>query len=249
MSRSKRVGGAALSIFVTLSVFGCGGDNAKTAPGSRTMKGVLTAPECGGGYDLENSQVILRNEAEEIIGTGQTQVNLLKGLDTLCAVSFEVDEVPDADFYTVEVGTHSGPAWSKAELEALDFSPSLNLGSASIPASVDEATMCTAITGLGDDLNDETVIDSERLWTAALRESEVTALGFAVTRYLGDDPLTGDLTAAFIATFHDVEWDSWYSIPELNKAVDAMSNAVDDLLGELDCSTGWDEPGYVAGGD
>jgi hypothetical protein len=89
------------------------------------VTGVLAAPACAGGYDIENSSVQITNERGEIIGTTQT------GSDTLntatgCEVAFDLT-VPKAKFYDVTIGTHKGPSYSFAQMQQMGWKLTLSL--------------------------------------------------------------------------------------------------------------------------
>src|SRR4051794_22202810 len=118
---------------------GGGGDSKPSLP---TMHGRLVAPECGGGYEMEAAPVTLRNQSDEIIGTGTTSTNLVSPLSTPCVVSFTIEDVPAAKFYSIKIGSHEGPAWSAAQLRGQDYNPDLGLDGTSVPQA-DSVMLCT----------------------------------------------------------------------------------------------------------
>jgi hypothetical protein len=95
-------------------------------PKHYTINGSLTAPECGGGYEMENASAEVRDQDNKLIGSTTT------GLDdrgaAQCTVTFVVD-VPKADYYQLKVGTHGAPSYSFAEMRSMDWQLNLSLGS------------------------------------------------------------------------------------------------------------------------
>jgi len=90
--------------------------------GKYPLTGTLTAPSCGGGYNLENTDVTIRNEKDEIIASATTSASTTTGT---CTVKFSV-EVPKASFYQLRIGTHGAPTYSFDDLQNLSFN--LELG-------------------------------------------------------------------------------------------------------------------------
>lgn len=116
ISQVRPLIGSAFICLTVLSSCGSGGD---TPPDkSQVMAGNVVAPDCDGGYGLENSRVPLRNETNDIIGTATTSSNQIAPVTDPCVVGFEIEDVPRAKFYTVTIGSHEGPAWSLREMEA-----------------------------------------------------------------------------------------------------------------------------------
>lgn len=91
-----------------------------------TITGKLLAPECGGGYNVENAPVEVRNEKDELIGAGTTSSDV--GTGPACLVEFSVSDVPSASFYQITIGTHRGPSYSRSKMQALDWHLELSLG-------------------------------------------------------------------------------------------------------------------------
>jgi hypothetical protein len=90
------------------------------------IRGTLTAPECGGGYEIENASVEVRDEDDKLIGSATTGSDIGTGGD--CKVEFTVADVPKASFYQVKIGTHGGPSYSYSEMKSRDWSFDLSLG-------------------------------------------------------------------------------------------------------------------------
>jgi hypothetical protein len=120
------VAGIAVAGAIILTSRGGGESTSDEPPPKRVYKiaGTLSAPECGGGYDIENSSVQIRDQNDKLIGSAST------GLDedyTIgCSVSFEI-EVPKAAFYQTTIGTHGGPSYSFAEMGANNWKLELSL--------------------------------------------------------------------------------------------------------------------------
>ncbi len=91
------------------------------------VQGSLTAPECGGGHDIEFATVEVRDQSGKLIGSSTTSGNNSNG-SYGCSVSFDV-EVPKATFYQTEIGTHGGPSYSFEEMEGLQWQLDLSLDS------------------------------------------------------------------------------------------------------------------------
>ena len=88
-----------------------------------TIEGELSAPECGGGYDIEFASVDVRDQNDRLIGSGSTSSD--QG-GSSCVVRFDVD-VPKANFYQIKIGTHGGPSYSFEDLQTNDFELQLSL--------------------------------------------------------------------------------------------------------------------------
>jgi hypothetical protein len=88
-----------------------------------TLTGTLTAPDCGGGYDVENAAIKVTDENGHTVGAGTTSGN---EAETGCRVSFSL-EVGEAKYYDFEIGTHGAPTYSKGDLEAANWHLDLSL--------------------------------------------------------------------------------------------------------------------------
>lgn len=102
------------------------------------LDGHLTAPACGGGYAIEGSGVVVRNEQNEVIGSAKTELRVNTADATAeakarsegtfrqdsrrweCEVSYSVT-LPRAKFYIVKIGSHDGPAYSFDELASRNW--------------------------------------------------------------------------------------------------------------------------------
>jgi hypothetical protein len=89
------------------------------------VKGSLTASECGGGYDIENAAVEIRDEKDKIIGSTTTSSDVSSAVG--CRVTFTVPDVPKASYYQVTIGTHGGPTWSYSVMKANNWNLDLSL--------------------------------------------------------------------------------------------------------------------------
>ena len=104
---------------------GGGSSGSGPTPSSFHLTGTLSAPSCDGGYDIEHASIFVRNQSDELIGSSTTSGNTSSGYG--CEVSFAVD-VPRANFYTLKIGTHEGPAYSFEEMTSNGWNLSLSLG-------------------------------------------------------------------------------------------------------------------------
>jgi hypothetical protein len=124
------IGGAVLAAAVVVGLalfFLLRNDNPSDEPRPKQLfaiKGSLSAPECGSGYEIEYANVEVRDQNDRLIGSATTGGDTADGFG--CEVSFDVD-VPKATFYQVTVGTHRGPSYSFEELQAQDFALDLSL--------------------------------------------------------------------------------------------------------------------------
>jgi hypothetical protein len=96
----------------------------------------------GGSSDInEGADVTVRNQSGETIalgslGPGQLQEAFPGGSDRdkygafglACVFSFEVGEVPDAEFYSVEVSHRGETSYSRDDMEANSWTVELSLG-------------------------------------------------------------------------------------------------------------------------
>jgi hypothetical protein len=144
----KRILLVALAI-VALGLLACGGSSAPkqvhTLHGSISLK--LGSPQivwnmgqpCSGtgGYsDMSGgAEVEVRNGDGIIIATGHLNQGI--GTDpsstdlktaTTCIFSFDIDGVPDTDFYSVEVNHRGGTPFPKSEMESNAWTVALTLG-------------------------------------------------------------------------------------------------------------------------
>lgn len=110
-----------------LAACGDGGPNRSTPPEGRIIEGTLTAPECGGGYDIEGAPVELRDEKDELIGATTTGMNEPDRGWPNCVVAFTIEQVPRAKFYSLTIGTHDGPSYSYSEMGSFGWKIDLSL--------------------------------------------------------------------------------------------------------------------------
>jgi hypothetical protein len=124
-----------LVLFV-LALTACGSDPAEprsspSGPPLHTLDGTLKAPECGGGYDIIDASVTLRDGEGNIVGSDTTALVEKKtgfaGLTVRCIAGFTISDVPERDFYEITIGTHGGPSYSLSEMEEMDWTLDLSL--------------------------------------------------------------------------------------------------------------------------
>lgn len=95
----------------------------------------VVGTECRDTFGYEDvhpgSQVIVKDGDGSVVATTRlSSGTFVEGLPitrTACEFTFEA-EVPEADFYTVEVAGREGPTFSREELDALDWEVGLELG-------------------------------------------------------------------------------------------------------------------------
>jgi hypothetical protein len=91
---------------------------------------VIACAGSGGYDDIEAGLgVVVRNEDGTTIGTGElTQEGLDDpGSETECTFAFSID-VPEAEFYSIEVGSRGELTYSAAEMEDQGWRVSFELG-------------------------------------------------------------------------------------------------------------------------
>ena len=93
---------------------------------------VIRGAGCKGthGYDdiRDGLGVVARDAANMIVATGSLRSVPATGAGTtICGYTFSL-VVPDADFYTFEVGDRGALTYSRAELEARDWTVGFTLG-------------------------------------------------------------------------------------------------------------------------
>lgn len=83
--------------------------------------------EGDGGYDdiREGAQVVVRSQGKTI---ATTDLGSGRRVDGACAFLFLVSELPDAEFYSVEVSHRGGLEYSRDQMEATDWEPTISLG-------------------------------------------------------------------------------------------------------------------------
>lgn len=233
-----------LTVVMTCVLGACGSD-------TRPISGYLAAPECAGGYDIENSEVELRNEKNEIIGTGDTSANLIPMFVELgCVVEFRINEVPNAKFYSLAIGTHEGPNYSLDELEAENWQVDLSLGDAIADfhkPSLDD--FCEDAEALDQHLDDlETFNNDQDHWLTELEiQLDTLATDGAGWALEGEDKKAEEISTA-ISGLQDLRRriDNSVYTPVarlLNKAVDPANREMPGLM--VPCDQTWLRHSYA----
>ncbi len=93
-------------------------------PEMQTLRGTV-GPAFSDCVALQGAAVLVTDEAGTVIATTSTS-NDTNGPGNGCLVEFSVD-VPQAEFYTLKVGLHEGPTYSRTDLEEADWMVSLTL--------------------------------------------------------------------------------------------------------------------------
>jgi hypothetical protein len=111
---------------------------AACGPGGQTLTGEFTlfadefgGPPCSGtgGYgDIRQGvDVVVRNEAGEIIGTSSLGPGERRRSDS-CTFTFEVANLPVAAFYSIEVADRGDLTYSREDLDAMEWHVAMTLG-------------------------------------------------------------------------------------------------------------------------
>jgi len=82
-----------------------------------------------GGYDdiQQGAAVVVRDESNKVLATSSLKGGKIVALET-CGFDFTVDNVPDANFYQVEVSHRGAVTYSKADLDSKGWKVALSLG-------------------------------------------------------------------------------------------------------------------------
>lgn len=136
----KRLGALGLVLLA-----GCGGGH--TITGTMTIIGTsenlsfskppTVGDSCegqGGFADIsDEAQVTVSDEAGKTIATGHLSAgkiaSVFENIVPHCEWTFSMEDVPDADFYEIEVSQRGGLKYSKAEMEKMDWSVEVTLNS------------------------------------------------------------------------------------------------------------------------
>ena len=124
---------------VALLLAGCGGSGATPEP-ERSIEGTFTlfdengwtTDTCrgdGGYVDIVRGlRVTLTDQDGSVIGTASLPSGQTVDRNH-CQFSYELADVPDAEFYTVTIGNRGELTYSFAEMEAMDWQVASELGS------------------------------------------------------------------------------------------------------------------------
>jgi len=131
---------AAVVCVLAVLVAACGGGSSThTIKGTVTLSGygniftsdnVRCTGESDSGYDdiSANAPVTVLDGKGTIVGTSQL-IGDGYYRHSECVFSFTVDDVKDADFYTVKVSHRDGPAYSAKEMDRQHWKVALTIGS------------------------------------------------------------------------------------------------------------------------
>lgn len=136
---------AALAVLTfALTLTGCGGGG-ESAPATHTITGIIrlgvkhmgagsmaTNDFCAGtgGYsDLRTGlAVAVFNNTGDQIALGKVDKADINPEALACDFSFTIANVPDSDMYSFKFGHRGAPAYSKADLEAANWTLTLSIG-------------------------------------------------------------------------------------------------------------------------
>lgn len=100
--------------------------------GPRTAGGVCSGGIISSGYsDLDsNTSVVVRDGDGKILANGHLTFGkwVKDSIWWTCQFGIEVDGIPDADFYAIEVGRRGEQVYSRADLDERNWTLTLNLG-------------------------------------------------------------------------------------------------------------------------
>jgi len=119
---------ALVAALVLTTLAACSSDVEQPPPKKHTLTGTLDAlGDCiaaSNGYEI-----VVTDESSEIVATTITETfptDADNRANVCDAVPFSV-EVPEREFYTLEIGQHEAPTWPRSELAAADWDVDLIL--------------------------------------------------------------------------------------------------------------------------
>lgn len=124
------------TVLMALLLVGCspgaaaGHDVAGTFDLIMDDQATLGAPCSGtGGYDdiQSGAQVKVTNQDGTLIGTGDLGAGE-RAEGRRCHFEFNIADLPDAEFYSFELGRRGELTYSKADMEAADWTVAMSLG-------------------------------------------------------------------------------------------------------------------------
>lgn len=131
-----------VSLLLVLALAACGGE-APAKPTTHDITGTFSLTDSdgvtvarngscsgNGGYsDIDQgAQITARDEDSTLIGTATLSAGAPNSGRTTCSFSFNFEELPDADFYTFELGRRGDLTYSRAEMEQADWTLFFTLG-------------------------------------------------------------------------------------------------------------------------
>jgi hypothetical protein len=244
ISIARPIAAATAGLLAMCGFTGCGLVQGVLPEDTHVMSGRLVAPECGGGYELENAQVTLRDESGDIVGTAQTSSNLVDPITEPCVVSFRIPEIEDAKFYTVKVGTHEGPAWSVAELRKQQFQPDLNLGDAELPTD-GLNVFCAAADDAQATFEDvDTLNEDFEKWASSLNTDAASlrkaAAAFKLDPHAGEKVVSDATIDVIVQTANALDRfdpdDGYLTTKQLNTRLNPVNDSMQTLYIDVNCS-------------
>jgi len=82
----------------------------------------------GYGDIRPGADVVVMDGAGAILAIGRLEPGVVMSGGVTCRLEFVVENVPDVDFYTLEVANRQAPSYSRAEMEAQDWTVELSIG-------------------------------------------------------------------------------------------------------------------------
>ena len=128
----------AILLLLVLALTACGNANTHRVTGSLHLTGdnfTVSGLECqgtGGDSDITmGARVTIRDGGGSILATATLGVGVQTSSSKSCEFEFDAGEVPEKDFYQVEIGGRRPYAVSRGEMERQAWDLQLKLGPAS----------------------------------------------------------------------------------------------------------------------
>jgi hypothetical protein len=131
--------GGLAAVVIAIGAWSLGGADAHTITGELELREGFSdmSEPCEGwsGYDdiHAGAPVLIKDAAGTVVGTGALEPGKLRivdqqDFDTSCVFSFEVSDVADSDFYSVDVAGRGDLNYSRSELDMANWNVYASLG-------------------------------------------------------------------------------------------------------------------------
>lgn len=114
---------AVLALLAAVGIAGCGGSETSTptapaTPATRIIRGSLLALDPG--PNIDGSEIRVLDGSGNVIGVTTGGVSGCDAVPESCVAYFQVSVTP-ASFYVFEINGRTGPTYSSAQMEEMDY--------------------------------------------------------------------------------------------------------------------------------